>query len=525
MRRRRKHMLQTKFFYVASVFACSFGVVSFLWRYSEVHWLFVAFGLGWVAVVTAFAWEIVGRAQRLDAQVKNRTRELEQANRDLASIMEQISVFHRISHDMNRSGAAGEILRTFAEKTQQMSPPIDSVWLWLDRQWLGLERGGEETEEGEQQLVLAAVAGNDMGRPDELAHSGLSNPLIAKPYQSRALCVMEILPERTEPWGGTWLRESGSRFFAGLPLLLRQDTPGVVGVFSREPMSLEFLLHLELNVNQLAAALERIRLLAQLQKHARQLAAANAELQRLDSAKNWFLSTVSHELRTPLTSIRSLAEILQTYDVSAAERVEFAGIIKDESDRLGSLLNSILDAERIKNGTMDWQIESADPTELIKRACKLFRHRAESQGLTLHYSVAEGLPAVLADRDRTLTVLNNLLSNALKYTPSGGTVRVRAERVEQDEGREFVRIAVADNGVGVSATERDRIFEKFARSGNPVSEAPPGLGLGLAISKQIVEHLGGRIWVESEADVGSTFYLTLPVAAQGQNRQRRAKAS
>ena len=504
------NILETRFFYVATIFAVSFGTVSFLWRYKSVNWVIILFGLVWVAVVTAFAWEIVTRAERLDEKVKKRTRALKESNAHLTTLIDQITIFHHLSHKMNQEVKPGRICRTFVSGLQESFPDLESVWLWLDERIVGPIDENRHEDDTPPPLSPVAVSGADLGRPRELADPDHYPPMIAGPVFRSEFHHERNLPETGRREGWSWVEEAGLQEFAGYPLEVGETNIGALGMFSEQSISKNFLSHLHLSVNQLAMALEKARLLRGYRSRARELAEANAELRKLDTMKNWFLSAVSHELRTPLTSIRSFSEILQNYeDLSEDETCEFAGIIREESDRLSTLIDDMLDAASIADGRMEWNPELTSPASLIRRSCKLFSYRIENSGLTLEQDVPDDLPQVEADRGKIITVLNNLIGNAIKFTEPGGTITISAAM--DDENGEAVTIAVSDTGKGIDRDDQRRVFEKFTRLGEPLGGHPKGAGLGLAISREIVEKHGGRIWVESEPGEGSTFSLTLPV--------------
>lgn len=513
----KKSILQTRFFYVVTIFAVSFGTVSFLWRYKEVGlgWLLIAFGIVWAFVVTAFAWELATRAQTLDARVKARTQELLESNQHLSTLIEQISVFHRISHDMNQSLDLRSIAETFVQRTATAFANVDSAWLWL-HDTLAQPNTKQPQADGcaeESPLTLVAAAGNDMGRPGELAHPDTGNPLIEGTSSDYLLSLEQDLRQKAADWQWDWLQEAGVRSFARYRLRAGEEVIGVLGVFSRDRFTGEFLGHLQLSVNQLTVALEKARLLREYRKRARELAEANVQLRELDTMKDWFVSSVSHELRTPLTNIHSFGEILRNFEeVSPAERKEFAGIITDESQRLAALIENVLDVAKIASGTLELTLKPISAPALIERSCKLFAREAEKRGILLTQRVPPDLPLLCADEDNIIIVMNNLVGNALKFSPDNASVEVSAELLPAQSA---VRIAVHDMGPGIPAADQQRIFDRFTQLGTLSTGKPRGTGLGLAICKEIVERLGGRIGVESEEGAGSTFYFELSTFREG----------
>ncbi|MDK9719789.1 MAG: sensor histidine kinase [Rhodospirillales bacterium] len=240
-----------------------------------------------------------------------------------------------------------------------------------------------------------------------------------------------------------------------------------------------------------------------------ELKAANERLTELDRLKDDFVSTVTHELRTPLTSIRSFSEILRDNpDLDLTQRQEFLRIVVEESERLTRLINQVLDLAKVEAGSLGWDIRPMDAVEVMEAALAATRRLAQDKGIVIEEQLPKAPLQVLADRDRLIQVLINLLSNAVKFTPQSNG-RIRAELVERDDG---VLFTVSDNGPGVPEAHHEAIFDKFRQVSDKQTGKPSGTGLGLAISRGIVEHLNGRVWVESQPGFGATFHVLLPRA-------------
>lgn len=237
----------------------------------------------------------------------------------------------------------------------------------------------------------------------------------------------------------------------------------------------------------------------------RDLEDANLKLQELDRLKSDFVSHVSHELRTPLTAIRGAVDYLLRQNGGAADFLE---IIKKNTERLIRLVTDLLDLSRIEAGKMELQLDSLHLSFLVEEVAAFVGNTAHSRGVEIRIGIPESL-WVIADEDRIKQVFINLLSNAMKFSPPGGTVEVFAE-----EGEQEVRVGVRDRGPGIAPEDRDKIFGRFQQVGRPPG-GPSGAGLGLAIAKGIVEAHGGRISVESGESAGSTFYFTLPRRNEG----------
>jgi Na+/proline symporter/nitrogen-specific signal transduction histidine kinase len=256
----------------------------------------------------------------------------------------------------------------------------------------------------------------------------------------------------------------------------------------------------------------------QLEEKSRQLEAAttelreaNTRLQELDRLRDDFVSTVSHELRTPLTSIRSFGEILFDHpDLETGQRKEFLSIIIKESERLTRLINQILDLAKLDSGSLQWEMEDVDPREAIRDALAATNSLIAKSVTRVDLQLPAGLPPVLVDRDRLIQVIVNLLSNATKFgTGPDSVVRITAE--EQDR---HLLVSVADNGPGIPAAAQERVFDRFQQAANGPAGKPGGTGLGLAICRQIIEHFGGRIWVDSKPGKGANFCFTVPLAVE-----------
>jgi signal transduction histidine kinase len=215
---------------------------------------------------------------------------------------------------------------------------------------------------------------------------------------------------------------------------------------------------------------------------------------------------VTHELRTPLTSIRALAEMMRDDPkIDLAQRRQFIEIIVSETERLSRLVNQVLDMAKIESGHAEWHTEEVDLCALVRQAVvttsELFRERQTQVNLALPQEPA----LLMADPDRLTQVMLNLLSNAAKFVPvPDGRVDVSLSR--DDEG---ITVRVADNGPGVPADQQALVFERF-RQGGDAANRPQGTGLGLPISRQIVEHFGGRLWLESQPGQGAAFCFSLP---------------
>jgi Na+/proline symporter/signal transduction histidine kinase len=294
----------------------------------------------------------------------------------------------------------------------------------------------------------------------------------------------------------------------------------VATVVQEEPLGIEEVLGILDETSQVIAYSRQLEEKSrELELASAELRAANERLKELDRLKDDFISTVTHELRTPLTSIRALSEILfDDPDLDAAQRTRFLGIIIKESERLTRLINQVLDLAKLESGNAEWHSTPLDMKELVEEAAAAVAPvMAENRvGFSLH--LPEAVPTVTADRDRLVQVMLNLLSNAVKFCDrDDGRISITLSAEE-----DALRVDVADNGPGVAREDRELIFEKFRQVGDALTGKPRGTGLGLPISREIVRHFGGGLWLESEPGHGATFSFTVPLASKAGDAAARA---
>jgi two-component system NtrC family sensor kinase len=230
-------------------------------------------------------------------------------------------------------------------------------------------------------------------------------------------------------------------------------------------------------------------------------------LKELERLKNEFVSTVSHDLRSPLTSIRGFVDLIEMTGPLSEQQEMFVAKIRNGVSDITGLIEELLDLGRIESGAA-FEFSPVDLSDLIVESVETLRGHASSKKQWLQVSVPPNLPPVLGNRLRLSQVISNLVGNAIKYTPDGGDIKVRAE-----EQTSQILVSIQDSGIGISAEDQARLFEKFYRVRTKETEDIPGTGLGLAITRTIVEKHSGRIWVHSEVGKGSTFTFLLPVHA------------
>jgi signal transduction histidine kinase len=275
--------------------------------------------------------------------------------------------------------------------------------------------------------------------------------------------------------------EGAGRLAGGdLSLRLRQSGPGEVGELTR-------------SFNKMAESLESARI---------ELEEQNAQLRESERLKSDLVNTVSHELRTPLSGVLGFTKLLLTRDFDSETRRHYLGIVDAQARRLSDLIDDFLDVRRIEEGRFERARELVDVGTLLREEAQLYSAQSRKHHLALELPRAP-LP-VLGNPDRLRQVIGNLLSNAIKYSPQGGIVELAAEA-----NGDAVRVEVRDEGIGIPAHQQPQIFTKFFR-GDVAASGITGTGLGLAVSRDIVEAHGGRIGFTSAEGEGTTFFVELP---------------
>ena len=521
------------------------------------------------ASLVLFGLAAARRARELAAQqavlVEQReamAREATQAERsraELANRMAELVTLNELGGTLSSTLDLDELLdRALAAVVTHL--PFDRALIYLVEEASGRLIGGRSI--GGDAEMAGLVAGVDVSLT-ETRSTIVQLALADGPMLFRGIDEDPYEPNRA------FAAAVGATSFLGTPLVTKGRTVGVLAVDNRlSGRELERAMGPLLFTlgNLLAAAIENARLYAELEASNRELEArvarrtaqladateeaqaARAAAEAASATKSSFLANVSHELRTPLTSVvgftkivrRRLEEVVFPVVVppaGAADRADGAeavdpkveramrqvsenlAIMVAEGDRLTAMINDVLDLEKIEAGRMEFKREPVDVAEVVERASAATAALFETTGLALVLDVDSGLPTIEGDRNRLIQVLINLLSNAVKFTPSGSvTVRARAD------GEGSVRVDVVDTGVGIEAADHGKVFEPFGQAGDTLVDKPRGTGLGLPICREIVEHHGGRLWLESAVGHGSTFAFTLPVTSAAAPRSSSRSA-
>jgi signal transduction histidine kinase len=447
---------------------------------------------------------------RLRSLINNLQDQVAQRTAQLEARVEQLRALNRITQTLASVHDLQSTLRIVAREMVEL----------IDTRSTGIALLNEARTE----LTVVATYSRDTVRLDSV---GLVIPVASNRSSSQVVETGRslIVPQAqtnplTEPLHDI-LRERGTQCLLIVPLLSRGEVIGTIGlttnqidrVFTPAEMRLA-----ETVAGQIAGAIENARLFTEMEQAKEAAEAAN-------EAKSAFLANVSHELRTPLTSIVGFTNIIQKRledrilpkvqaeddkTLRAIQQVEDnLQIVISEGHRLTALINNVLDLAKIEAGRMEWHMQPLQVAEVIERALAATAVLFEHKSLELVKDVEDGLPEIKGDRDRLVQVVINLISNAVKFTDRG-SVTCRARHVDS-----HILVSIVDTGVGIDEADRLRIFEKFMQGGDTLTDKPQGTGLGLPICKEILEHHGGRIWVESEPGHGSTFSFTLPLSGQG----------
>jgi signal transduction histidine kinase len=321
------------------------------------------------------------------------------------------------------------------------------------------------------------------------------------------------VPDTEEPSAPDFVRQSGRRLgfrtVIAVPMMRDGEPVGALSVTRRDAgrFSEAEVALLKTFADQAVIAIENVRLFNELEL-------ANRGLEAASRHKSEFLANMSHELRTPLNAILGFSEVLgeRMFGDLNDKQDEYLKDIHASGQHLLSLINDILDLSKIEAGRMELELTDFDLPTAIENALTLVRERAGRRGIALHQTVDERLGQVRGDERKIKQVLLNLLSNALKFTPEGGRVDVRAGLVAG-----LAEISVADTGVGIAPEDQEAIFDEFRQVGTAEKKVE-GTGLGLALSRKFIELHGGRIWVESQVGAGSTFTFAIPVRGNEESR-------
>ena len=419
--------------------------------------------------------------------------ELQTSNRDLTTALDTQT-------------ATADILAVISRSQTDVQPVFDAIIASAVR-LLGGYTCGLTRVTGDQ-LELVALTSIDAAADDPVraAFPQSLQAVGAHPQAIRDRVPLNVADAHTDG-----RLAEGERVFAGIrgfrswvvvPMLRDDVTIGSIGVTRREAggFTADEIALLQMFADQAVIAIENVRLFKELE-------AANRELAAASQHKSEFLANMSHELRTPLNAIIGFSEVLtdRMFGELNEKQDEYLKDIYASGTHLLSLINDILDLSKIEAGRMELELTDFHLPTALDNALMLVRERAQRRSLTLHQDVDAGVDQVRADERKIRQVVLNLLSNAIKFTPEGGRIELAA--VLKDG---CVEVSVSDTGVGIAREDQEKVFEEFRQVGTAEKKAE-GTGLGLTLCRKFIELHGGRIWVQSQVGMGSTFTFTIPV--------------
>jgi two-component system, NtrC family, sensor kinase len=409
--------------------------------------------------------------------------------------------------------ATSDILRVISRSQMDAQPVFDAIVQSAVR-LLGLHASAVTRVIGDRLELAALTTTSEVG--DASLRDTFPMPLDSDVIHARVVrerVLVNFADAQTDPRLHESVRETarvrGYHSMAIVPLLRHDEAIGGLGVTRREPggFTNEEIALLETFADQTVIAIENVRMFTELKERNQEVEQKSRELASASQHKSEFLANMSHELRTPLNAIIGFSEVLseRMFGELNEKQEEYLKDIYASGTHLLSLINDILDLSKIEAGRMELELTDFHLPTAIDNALILVRERAGRRGIALEHSVDERLGEIRGDERKIKQVLLNLLSNALKFTPEGGRVEVRAGMVDG-----MAEISVADTGVGIAPEDQGAIFEEFRQVGTAEKKAE-GTGLGLTLCRKFVELHGGRIWVKSQVGAGSTFTFTIPV--------------
>ena len=422
----------------------------------------------------------------------NLMQQLDLRTRELGRSVDQLKGLSKVGETVSSSLDLHEVLSTIVKHAVELSGTEGgSIFEFNDE----LQEFQIRTAYGTSEELLDALRATKVGLHDTLVGRAAST--------GTSLAVADI--GRAPPDAHlNELARAGWRSMLAVPLVRENRILGALVVRRRSTgeFSAQITELLETFASQSALAIHNARLF-------QELALKSHELEVASRHKSEFLASMSHELRTPLNAVIGFSEVLldRLFGELNDKQEEYLEDIRGSGRHLLELLNEILDLSKVEAGKMELELGNTSVREALEHGVAMVRERASRRGLSLDVVIDPDIDVVVADPLRLKQVILNLLTNAVKFTPTGGRVEVRARRVDGE-----IHVSVEDSGIGIAEDDLERIFESFQQGPRSVSGAAEGTGLGLTLSKRIVELHGGRLWVESRLGHGSTFTFAIPAS-------------
>lgn len=433
---------------------------------------------------------------RLYQQAEEMAEDNERLYQETQRRLGEVSLLYDTSSAVSRTLDLDRVLNTTAEQiTIALAADGCALWIW-------------DREEAVLVTQLDYVKDPEAREPHR---SGTLYPLADYPAPCQVLTERQPLAvqagdEAADPAAVAWLEERQVRSALLVPIVVRDRAIGLLEL-SQADTDREFSANevrlCQTLANQAAAAIENARLYE--------------GVKEADQAKSEFIDFVAHELKQPMTAMQGYAKLL-TMGVGGElndKQRDFVEVINSNVERMGKLVNDLLEISRLEAGRTQLNVAPIDLKEVVEETLTNTRTEIEARHHAIEVEVPEDLPTVLGDRERLVQILTNLVSNAYKYTPEGGTIRIAANGQDLPQvppGHVYVR--VCDNGIGMSPQDLLNLEEKFFRADHDLVNSQPGTGLGVSITRNLVALHGGELLIESAPGEGSTFGFTLPVASQ-----------
>ncbi len=466
----------------------------------QTWWAYTLYFLAFITLIYAFVRyrtiQLHAKQKELEIKVQERTQEVKQQAEELATV-NQIS--QALAAQMNMD----DLIKLVGDQLLKLFK-ANIVYLAL--------------LDAKKKVINFPYQHGDNMPPIALGE-GLTSQII---LTGQSLLINKDVHEKTSALG---IDRIGipSASYLGVPIPVGDEIIGVMSVQSTETENRfnekdqRLLTTIAANVG---VALKKAGLFEEVKQARMEAEAARKTAEQANAAKSAFLSTVSHELRTPLTSILGFAKIIKKrleekvfpltdktdpkINRTVQQISENLNVVVAEGERLTHLINDVLDLAKIEAGKMEWNMEPVPMPEIVERAIAATTALFDQKNLKLERQIENDLPEVTGDRDKLIQVVVNLLSNAVKFTETGA---VTCHVFKKDD--ELV-VGITDTGIGIAPEDYAAVFEQFKQVGDTLTDKPKGTGLGLPICKEIVEHHGGHIWLESELAKGSTFFFALP---------------
>jgi hypothetical protein len=459
-------------------------------------WLERHFYVGSLLILAGFLSLILFLSNSVRRRFVDSARRLRQKEGEFQSKIQELSRLYDISLGINAVMTLETLLKMVAkEATLLLSRPSAGIVL--------CNSNGEVTH--------YAAVGVAEKRPTTIGAAGRIGPLTEWLAENKKPAVIEDTRADARARGEKFIEAAGLRSVVGLPLNTGQKVIGAVyvGDFAPGGFADDEIRLLSVISDQLVIAIAKSTLYESLRRTIEGYEKKTGELEKVNQLMMEYVSHVSHELRTPLTSIRAYVETISKHadDPNFKEKGAFLGIVTKETERLIRVVNDILNVSNIEFGERPLERASLSVHEIVEQVVGTLRPKLEEKRIGIETFLPDDLPKIDADRDLAVQVFINLIANAVKYSPEGTTVRVRAK-----EDAVSVQISIEDEGIGIPTPSLGRIFERYYRVKSARSRMDDGIGLGLAIVKNIVERHGGTIRAESEENKGSKFIFSLPKA-------------